>query len=155
MQTLEWIKHTNWLLDIALDHLSIGRTTMGLALATAGDLNDAVEPLTTAVQGLRAAGQGDFLPHGLIARATLHRFRGNVATAEADLEEALDIAVRGSMRLHECDVHLEWARLRLSVEDLNGVRRHLDAAQALVSSTGYRRREREVAELTRALAGSG
>ncbi len=59
------------------------------------------------------------------------------------------------MRLHECDAHLEWARLRWSAGDLDGARRHLDAARALVASTGYRRREREVEELARALAESG
>ena len=147
-------------LPIALDQLSLGRAILGLALAMAGDFEDAVEPLSAAVQGLRDANQELYLPTGLIARATLHRFRGDVAAAEADLEEALDIAERGSMRLHECDAHLEWARLRLSVttqaaEDLDGARRHLDTARALVASTGYRRREREVAELTRALARSG
>ncbi len=126
----------------------------GLALATGGDLDDAVEPLNAAVHGLRAAGTDHELPRGLIARATRHRFRGDVAVAEADLAEALDIAERGSMRLHECDAHLEWARLRWSAGDVGGARRHLDAARALVASTGYRRREREAGELARALAGS-
>ncbi len=155
-QTLEWaIQNQASLLSIALDHLSLGRATLGLALATVGGLNDAVEPLNAAVHGLRAASVEHHIPRGLIARATLHRFRDDVAAAEADLEEALDIAERGSMRLHECDAHLEWARLRLSVEDIEEARRQLDAARALVVSTGYRRREREVAELTRALVESG
>ncbi len=74
-QMLERVKHSSWLFDVALDHLSLGRAPLGLALATAGDLD--------------------------------------------------------------------------------GARRQVNAARELVASTGYRRREREVAELTRALAGSG
>jgi tetratricopeptide (TPR) repeat protein len=141
-----------WLLDIALDHLSLGRATLGLALATGGDLNPATEPLNAAVQGLRAAGQEDHLPRGLIARATLHRFGEDEAAAEADLSEALEIAERGSMKLHECNAHLEWARLRRSVGDPDGAREHLERARALVAETGYHRRDREVAALTAGLA---
>lgn len=149
---LEFSERTKQLLSIGLDHLNLGRATFALALAAGGDSAAAATPLNAAVHGLRAAGTEHYLPRGLIARATLHRFRGDVATAEADLEEALDIAERGSMKLHECDVHLEWARLRHSVDDFDGARRHLDVAASLVASTGYRRRYREVAELTAALA---
>jgi tetratricopeptide (TPR) repeat protein len=53
------------LLDIALDHLSLGRATLGLALASGSDLDDAVEPLNAAVHGLRTAGREEYLPHGL------------------------------------------------------------------------------------------
>ena len=48
------------------------------------------------------------------------------------------------MRLHECDAHLEWARLCRDQGDLAAARRHVARARELVNETGYGRREREV-----------
>ena len=154
-QSLEWAMGPRnlGLLSIALHHLSLGRAYLGLSLADGQGFDNAAASLDRAVQGLRKAGTEDHLPRGLIARAMLHRFRQDSPTAEADLEEALEIAERGSMKLFECDVHLEWGRLRLSVDDREGAREHLDRAANLVETTGYHRRDREVAELRQALDG--
>ncbi len=73
------------------------------------------------------------------------------AAAEADLSEALEIAERGSMRLHECDAHLEWARLCRQRGDRDGLQRHVARARRLVEETGYGRRRREVEWLERQL----
>jgi hypothetical protein len=48
------------------------------------------------------------------------------------------------MRLHECDAHLEWARLCRDQGDLDAARRHVARARVLVKETGYGRREREM-----------
>jgi len=156
-QTLEWMTSERWLLFIALDHLSLGRAHLGLALtaprpATQGeeaeaDFAQAAEHLDCAVEGLRQAGQEIFLPSGLLARAALHRLRGNQIGTAADLSEALEIAERGGMRLHACDAHLEGARLTLQQGDAVAARQHVAAARRLVNETGYKRREREVAWL--------
>jgi tetratricopeptide (TPR) repeat protein len=148
-QTLEWVTPQNWLLDIALDHLTLGRAHLGLALMVPGEdrtvgLAQAAEPLDRAVDGLRWAAQELYLPFGLLARAALRRFRSDFAGAAADLTEALETAERGPMRLHECDAHLEWARLRRDQGDLAAARRHVARARELVNETGYGRREREV-----------
>ena len=154
-QMLEWAEQAKAdLLWAALDHLTLGRAHLGLALTapepaapgedrTAG-LVQAAEQLDRAVDGLRRAGQEDNLPHGLLARAALRRFRSDFAGAAADLTEALEIAERGPMRLHECDAHLEWARLCRDQGDLAAARRHVARARELVNETGYGRREREV-----------
>lgn len=149
-QALSWSTAQGFLLDIALDHLSLGRAHLGLAQADGRGFDDAAASLDRAVQGLRKAGYENWLPSGLVARATLHRFHEDVPAAENDLEEALEIAERGSMKLHECDAHLEWGRLRLSVGDRDGVREHLERAAVLVEETGYRRRDGEVRELREA-----
>ncbi len=65
----------------------------------------------------------------------------------ADLDEALEIAERGGMRLHQCDAHLEWTRFHLAAGEADDARRHLDVARKLVEETGYRRRDGEVAFL--------
>jgi len=82
-----------------------------------------------------------------IDAAALRRFQSDFANAAADLTEVLEIAERGPMRLHECDAHLEWARLCRDQRDLAAARRHLARARELVDETGYKRREREVAWL--------
>jgi tetratricopeptide (TPR) repeat protein len=148
-QTLEWFEQKYPLLDIALDHLTLGRAHLGLALTASGDdrtagLAQATEPLDRAVDGLRRAGTEHNLPWGLLARAALRRFRSDFAGAAADLAEALEIAERGRMRLHEHDAHLEWARLCRDQGDLAAARRHVARARVLVNETGCGRREREV-----------
>jgi tetratricopeptide (TPR) repeat protein len=145
------------LLSISLDHLSLGRSHLGLALVAATrkspggevetELATAAEHLDCAVEGLRRVGPEDDLPRGLLARATLHRLGGDLAGAAADLAEAMEIAERGGMRLHLCDIHLEETRLALRQADLPAARRHVALARRLVVETGYGRREREVAWL--------
>ena len=78
------------------------------------------------------------------ARAALRRLLRDFTAAAADLTEAMEIAERGRMRLHECDAHLEWARLRRDQGDLAAARGHLTRARELVEATGYGRRVREV-----------
>jgi tetratricopeptide (TPR) repeat protein len=161
-QTLEFRKESWYpLLAIALDHLSLGRAHLGLALiapwptapgeeAEAG-FSEATKHLSHAVEGLRRAAQELYLPRGLLARAALRRLRDEQAAAEVDLAEALEIAEWGSMRLHECDVHLEWARLCRQRGDRDGMQRHVARARKLVEETGYGRRRREVEWLEKAL----
>jgi tetratricopeptide (TPR) repeat protein len=142
-------EQNHWLLDIALDHLTLGRAYLGLALTTPGEartsrLAQAAEYLDRAVDSLRRAGTEHHIPRGLLARAALRRFRSDFTGAAADLTEAMEIAERGPMRLHECDAHLEWARLCRDQGDLSAARRHVARARELVNETGYGRREREV-----------
>ena len=160
-QTLGWAVKYLGLLSIALDHLSLGRAHLGLALtssrsAAPGEEAEAAfakaaEHLNHAVDGLRRAGQELYLPRGLLARAALRRLRNELTAAQADLSEALEIAERGSMRLHECDAHLEWARLCRQRGDRDGLEQHVARARRLVEETGYGRRRREVEWLEKAL----
>lgn len=57
------------------------------------------------------------------------------------------------MKLHECDAHLEWARLYRDQGDLGAARRHVARARELVTETGYGRREREVRWLEGVIGG--
>ncbi|HEX3528220.1 MAG TPA: TIR domain-containing protein [Thermoanaerobaculia bacterium] len=153
-ESLRMAENKHLLLDVPLHHLSLGRAYLGLALtapqpADPGDdraagLAQATESLDQAVDGLRMARREDHLPLGLLARAALRRFRHDFTGAAADLIEVLEIAERGRMRLHECDAHLEWARLHRDQGDVAAARRHMAQARVLVTETGYGRREREV-----------
>jgi tetratricopeptide (TPR) repeat protein len=134
-ETLKWVTPMNWLLDIALDHLSLGRAHLGQ-----GDFAKAADHLDQAVEGLRRAGQEDDLPRGLLARAALWRLQENWPASEADLSEAMEIAERGLIRRHECDAHLEWARVCRDREDRAGLERHVARARKIVDGGGRWRR---------------
>ena len=142
-RTLEWVTQAGQeILSAALDHLSLGRAELA-----AGDWDESAGHLIEADAGLRRAGTQDHLPRGLLARAALHRLRGAPDGARRDLHEALTIARRGSMRLHEADAHLEYARLHLDEGDGDAARHSLAEATKLVDETGYHRRDAAVAEL--------
>jgi tetratricopeptide (TPR) repeat protein len=92
-QTLLIAERNHWLLDIGLDHLSLGR-------AHPAGSAEAIHHLDQAVEFLRRAGRLDDLPLGLLARGTPH-----------DFEEAFRIATRSGMRLYLADYHLAKGNL--------------------------------------------
>ena len=158
----KWRKLPQWnpaydpLLDIALDHLSLGRAhllqarqegTSDPSTSLRTSFAQAMAHLEQAVDGLRQAGQQDDLPRGLLAWAELRRVTGSLDRARADLEEALSIATRGGMRLHEADCHLEYARLHLACGEKEKARQSLAKAKAMIADMGYHRRDGEVAGL--------
>lgn len=144
-QTLEWVTEARWLLDIALDHLSIGKAHLDKARdGQDHDLSASAEHLNEAVDGLRRAGQQQYILLGLLARAELYRVQRDLPSARRDVDEAMLIASRGEMRLHECDCHLEYTRLALAEEDKDAAREHLDIAAKMVEEMGYHRRDPEV-----------
>lgn len=148
--TLLWHGREGWLLDIALDHLALGRARLALAQDAAGRTAAAAE-LDRAVDGLRASGQQDDLPRGLLARAECHRLSGDRARAQRDLDEARALCERCGMKLFLADVHLEQARLHLAFGDPERTRPEYERARTLVAEMGYHRRDPEVSALAEAL----
>ena len=123
-QTLEWVRSQNWVRDIALDTLTLGRAHLALALkslatgALAGsagaDAHAAAARLNEAVEGLRASGEHVWIARALLARAAFRRSVGDADAARRDLDEVEEIAEPGPMRLYLCDLALERARLALA-----------------------------------------
>jgi hypothetical protein len=111
----------------------------------------AEEHLRAAVDGLRASGNTDDLPRGLLARAELHRSQGNFELAQRDLDEVRTIVRRTGMRLFEADLELEQTRCHLAKNDRDSARNTLDKAKDLVESMDYRRRRPDVDGLEAAL----
>ena len=136
-QTLRWVEAMGWLLDIGLDHLSLGR-------AHPHDSAESAEHLDQAVGYIRRSGQLDYLPHALLARGTQH-----------DLDAVHTIATRSGMRLHLTDYHLAQARLDLRQGRTEKARGHAHQAAVLIEETGYHRRDAELEELRRAIIASG
>ena len=132
-QTVRWVQEGP-LLDLALDHLTLGH-------------------LDEAVNCLRRAGTLDHLPRGLLARAAHYREIQDWEKAQHDLEEVRILATRCGMRLFLTDYHLEQARLILAQDPSNkaGARLHFEKAKQLIEDTGYHRRDKERDELAAAL----
>jgi nucleoside phosphorylase len=133
-QTLKWVETQDWLLDIALDHLTLARAALYEAILSADSSSSFILPpasfFDSAVSGLRRAGDATRLPLALLTRAwhrsLLASRTGTPArrdpadgqecpsysdSAQSDLDEAWEIASRGSMPLFLADIHLHRARL--------------------------------------------
>ena len=149
--------------DIALNHLSLGRAhLLQETFRVLETLKVCTTYLDRAVDGLRQAGQQQYMPLGFLARAELRRVTGELDKARRDLDEAFSIATRGGMRLFEADCHLAYARWYLaSVETLHATSlhamslppetdkagEHLAKAKQIIEQTGYHRRDGELQEL--------
>ena len=161
-RTLQWMLQNNMaLLDIALDHLTLGRTALYAAvLAGAPPGEPCRQSLRDAVGGLRRAGQQDALPRGLLTRAWLRRLDGDFKGAREDLDEAFEIAERGPMPLHLADIHLHRARLfgacadRPAVYPWDSAAADLAEARRLIFKHGYLRRKEELEDAEAAILGA-
>jgi hypothetical protein len=140
-QSLQIALQNNWLLDIALDQLTLGRAALYSCVLESLDsggspggfrdgdatvsLAKACTHLTAAVDGLRRSGEQVYIPRGLLTRAwffcalaTAHRQLDEdtqaalcQTRAQTDLDDAWEIAERGPMPLFLADIHLHRARL--------------------------------------------
>ncbi len=146
-QTLEW--GSGYLLDIALEHLSLGRAhLLQTRQEVSNDFTQAEAHLNKAVEGLRQAGTQHHIPRGLLARAELYSVQGEFLKAKRDLDEAMTIAERGGMGLHKADCHLEYVRLYLAMgEKEEDARKNLETAKEMIGKMGYHRRDVDVVEL--------
>ena len=144
------------LLDHGLENLSSGRAHAALARAAGADADATREKararLDAAVDGLRDAGAMEFLVRGLLARAAFHRQTGDAHAARDDLRAVLETAERSEMRLFLIDARIEEALQWLTPppdgpDQRPSLNAHsaLEAASALIKSTGLKRREPDLA----------
>jgi nucleoside phosphorylase/tetratricopeptide (TPR) repeat protein len=157
-QTLGWVEQQRWLLDIALDHLTLARATLYASILESrdSDLATATAHITSAVDGLRRAGTQHHIPRGLLTRACLRSFTGvrtGPDSAQTDLDEAWEIAERGPMPLFLADIHLYRARLFASTNPYPWAspQADLEAARRLIEKHGYGRRMPELEDAQHAL----
>ena len=135
------------LLDIALNKLTLGRALVSTIKAEkegTRDFHRAMDYLDRAVEGLREAGQVQYLAPGLIIRAACYRLQENLSRAWEDLNEAKEIAELGEMKLYLVDYHIEAARVRSTEGKETDARFHLKTAEKMIKETGYHRRDEEI-----------
>jgi tetratricopeptide (TPR) repeat protein len=160
--TIGWAMPHDYALDLALDSLTLARTTLYRAAISVGPTSDKARELIAARQQsdaatgyFRRAGFSNEIPTNLHSRALLSFLEHNASAAQADLDEAWDIAERGPMRLHMADIHLYRARLffREKPYPWKSPQDDLAAAEKLINECGYHRRDEELADAKRAILG--
>jgi tetratricopeptide (TPR) repeat protein len=114
--------------------------------------------LDEGLTALRNAGQREFYVFGLLCRADLRAHEGNAAGAQTDLDEAWEMAKRGTMKLHMADIHLCRARLfgprqKELAYPWGSPQADLAAARELIEQCGYHRRDEELADAEEAAKG--
>jgi hypothetical protein len=165
------------LLDIALDHLTLGRAALYAAILESPSrqsepaqhssppraseesqrgFNTSAMELDLAVSGLRRAATVEFLVHGLLTRGWLRSLTGartGSESAQSDLDEAWEIAERGPMPLYLADIHLYRARLffREATYPWESPQHDLAEARRLIFKHGYLRRKEELEDAEAAL----
>jgi len=173
-QTLKWATTQSWLLDIALDHLTLGRAALYAAILERSEIQSSEFEIDQAVDGLRRAGTTHHFPRGLLTRAWLRFLTGartdstsspqaGPESAQSDLDEAWDIAERGPMPLFMADIHLHRARLfglriadrGLRIEEAaypwESPQADLAEARRLIEKHGYLRRIPELEDAEEAI----
>lgn len=152
----EWTEHRDRersKLDQALERLAGGYALLLEAVLSGSSslLESCGEPLTQAVDGLRQAGQQDHLPRGLLPRACWHFLSKRYREAQADLDEAWGIALRGPMSLFKADILLTRARLFGTLATLYpwppSPAADLADARRLIDTYSYNRRRGELEDL--------
>jgi hypothetical protein len=169
-QTLEWVTPQNWLLDIALDHLTLGRVSLLRAVldSPARHLPQARTALDTALATLRQSNANHHLPRALLPSAWLHALSGDWAMSVQRLNETFALATRGGnpdaqwqggMRLHLIDTLLHRVRLFGLRQEPDGTptpypwpdrtpQQDLAEAADLIQTCGYHRRDDELRDLS-------
>jgi len=153
-KTVKIADRENWLLEMALDRLTLGRAALYRLVLERSDVRDAKSEIEQAVDELLRASTQGHIPRGLLSRAWLRFVEGDADGARADLDEAWQIAERGPMRLFMADIHLYRARLFHTVTPYpwKGAKDDLAAARKLIEECGYHRRDEELADAEKALA---
>jgi len=158
-QYILWCAENYFSLSVPILAFGSGHLLIGRVQDALGGVQAAAS-LEAAVADLRKSGQMQVLPQALLARAAHRRRRAAVGETDliegirADLAEVEDIAGE-EMLLYLTDLALERARLALDVpaafESPEAARAEAEAqtaeAAALIASTGYHRRDGELAEL--------
>jgi len=117
------------------------------------NMEGARRELDLCLDALRTSQSSQWLPPTFLLRARISIHLGQNSRAQAELDEAWDIAERGPMRLHMADIHLHRARLffRQKHYPWKSPQKDLASAEKLINDCGYHRRDEELADAKRAI----
>lgn len=107
------------------------------------------------ISKLHQCGEMDQTPLGLIIRSAYYAINNQYTgeySAQSDLDEAWEIAVRGPMRLFMADIHLNRARLFYGEEKYpwESPKKDIQEARKLIEECNYWRRKEELEQIEKA-----
>lgn len=139
--------------NVARYHLLLGKAVLYKCLLQSGDLTLSENYFTKAASHSLRAGYSARTSNDCLNQAWLRKVQGMSGAAQADLDEAWDIASRGPMRLLLADIHLHRARLffRDDVYPWKSPQDDLMSAEELVRSCKYHRRDAEILDAKRVI----
>ncbi len=148
-------KRRNWLMDEAQACLIESRLSLDTGSSPQARI---LNQLDWAVSTLRSLGQTHHCVTALLERARCYCSHSGYDQAQADLDEAWEIAERGPMPLFQVDIHLHRARLCFTLHPTaypwQSPAADLRAARRLIEKHGYWRRKEELEDAETALRGS-
>jgi hypothetical protein len=145
---VEWARTDSALLAEALGRLALARVRrQAFASGIINDLSSAEIEIEESLSLMRQAGAVFRLPHALVERAAVRRFRHDFVVASAALNEALWVAGSSGMSLQAADAYIEFAQLHFDQREAGMARESLRQAQAIVEQTGYGRRRADINRL--------
>jgi tetratricopeptide (TPR) repeat protein len=152
-QTLAWAEVEKLLLEIGLDHLTLGRIGLYRAVLAQADTAPCQRHLAQALTHLRRTNDLTYLPLILLTQAWLNQITHHPESAQAHLDEAWEIASRGPMPLFLADIHLHRARLffRSPAYPWQSAQHDLQEARRLIETCGYKRRLPELEDAEAAI----
>ena len=122
---------------------------LGQACLALGEYEQAGDLLQRQLKLLQANGELLCLPRALAARASYFIETGELSSARADLDEALDTAISTGTRLAEWEGYLNLAALHLAGDDAPRGGDYLQKAQAMSGMGGFHFRDAEIHRMER------
>jgi tetratricopeptide (TPR) repeat protein len=133
------------LLHVGLSRLNLGRIALIRARESPVTLTHALAEMEAALDAIRRSGHRDHLPRALCGIGEVLTQLDRFDRASQTLDESLAITREGGMKVAEVDTLLSRARLRRARGETDVAAEDIAAAASIIHSTGYRRRERDLA----------
>ncbi|EIJ42894.1 hypothetical protein BegalDRAFT_2028 [Beggiatoa alba B18LD] len=102
--------------ELGVNSIAFAQLNMGRIWTTMQNPIEGLACLNKALQSFRQSELFLFIPDALLARAVLYRQLGDVARAQKDINEVLEIIQRTNMRLYEVKARLLQANLLFDVQ---------------------------------------
>jgi len=141
--SLKLMQENNWLMDIALDQLTLARATFKLDRK-----EEAERYFNQAVESIRKAGKIQYLPIFLLEQAGFYVAEKRFEEGLFDAEEAKQEILRGGMKLYEVDYDLLMCNYYQLTANQTAFKTHLEHAKCLVEETHYDLRKPQLERLS-------
>lgn len=153
LKTFKWRESNSWQTKFDITSLyASDLLVLGLIYLELEEFEKSKELLDRQVKVLRDAGEWLYLPIGLHSRSLYFLKLGELARAEKDLSESLELSLHTGATFSEWECYLNYALLYAKKNDIEQSSEYLAKAENLEGMSLYKFRDKEIAELKKQLA---